>query len=849
MKIKRQFQNKFGRILANFDDSTNDAVEIVIHQDIGEDPWTGEGFTSNDLRELTKDIDRSRPLDIRLNSPGGSVWDGFAIKTYLDEWPGRVTASVDGMAASTASWICSGADEIRAPRHAQMFIHQAWGMVMGNADDMEKQANDLRKATNQIAGIYARHNRKGLTEQQCLKMMEDETLMTGEEMLANGFIDRLTDDTPVANFTETQIRNMKSKLAILNKIPRGKTNNSQIYENMNRKQKIAWLNKNGISVSSSASDEFVNKMISALSPAPEFKNGKDGEHAKSCKCVNCHNEMEEGEKKKEDDDDEPENAGEPSAEGDGADHKVSKGESEEYKAATEQLKQTNKQMQSFLANQRKQTIQNKLDKFVQDGRIPANSLNSTSEKKGWLDMALSLEGDDETTNPILNTIAQLPQAHLPGIAPLNITVEDPNSLSDVDRAIQHLMKPANYFSVNRKSPESLAQRIEIGNNSKKVQQLVNRLKKYNKAAPKGLNASLDEASGGPALEGPLRQAWDNWAAGGPRNANTMSTQLLRQVILSEVMRAFRRQFASLEIFCHNFQSVPLEGTDYIEVPYYPLDTVASTEFTYANGYVVAANAQTLYKQIYVGGVGNGVATPGSGRKYKPLQFTAYEIRRQPWLDIQKLSVMAGEQLAIDVRADIFGTLINAANFGNAIWTGAANGFDHSVIGNVAMQAAISAFWPQRGRNIVLAPGYYSNLAIDPGLYPFLMSGGTDILNEGIIKNKYGFENIFYDALLPVANSIRGGDGAAAPGTDPNLAGFMAWPSALLVATAPIMPPPGVLKKLVAYEQITDDQTGLAFTYQFWGDEAHNYDNEIIECTYGSGLGLLQALFRFTSQGN
>jgi hypothetical protein len=277
--------------------------------------------------------------------------------------------------------------------------------------------------------------------------------------------------------------------------------------------------------------------------------------------------------------------------------------------------------------------------------------------------------------------------------------------------------------------------------------------------------------------------------------------------------------------------------------------VASTEFTYATGYVVAPNAQTLNKQIYVGGKGDGVATPGSGRKYKALQFSAYEIRRQPWLDVQKLSVMAGEQLAIDVRGDIFAANINAANFAQAIWTGAANGFDHTVVGNVLLQAAIAAFWPLRGRNVVLAPSYYTNLAIDPAITPLLAIGTTDVLREGIVGGLYGFENIIHDPKIPVANYIRGGDGAVTAGTDPNLAGFMAWPSAVLIATAPIMPPPGVLKKLVAYEQITDDQTGLAFTYQFFGNELANVDNEIIECTYGSGVGELAALFRLTSAGN
>ncbi len=163
-------------------------------------------------------------------------------------------------------------------------------------------------------------------------------------------------------------------------------------------------------------------------------------------------------------------------------------------------------------------------------------------------------------------------------------------------------------------------------------------------------------------------------------------------------------------------------------------------------------------------------------------------------------------------------------------------------------AAINAYWPVRGRNVVVAPSYFTNLTIDPALYPYLYSGSTAILNDAVVQNKYGFDNIMADPLLPVANFIRGGDGTVTAGLDPNLAGYMCWPSAVLIATAPIMPPPGVLKKLVAYEQITDDQTNLAFTYQFWGDESNNRDNEIIECTYGSGLGELKALFRLTSAG-
>ena len=499
------------------------------------------------------------------------------------------------------------------------------------------------------------------------------------------------------------------------------------------------------------------------------------------------------------------------------------------------FKEATKNMANFLAGQRKTAIQNRLDKLASEGRLPANSIAN------WVATAMAATETADGKNPILDQLESTLPVQTIGRSPLDLSfieVGEDDSIEGIAKAVNRLTALPRYNSRNGSAAQNMHERLLVSENSKQISRLVNRLKKYK-----------NEGKPNEELTGPLRDMWDRFALGGPRNANTMDAGLLRQVILSEVMRAFRRQFTALTYFAHNFGSVPLEGTDIVKVPYYPLATTASTEFVYSNGYVVAANGQTLSKSITVGGIGNGVPTPGSGRKYQSLKFTAYEIRRQPWLDIQKLSVMAGEQLAIDVRADIIGTQINATNFGNAIWTGNAGGFDHTVLGNVLMPAAIKGFWPKANRNVVVGPNYFSNLAIDPGLYPFLYSGSTDILNEGVIQNKYGFENILYDALLPVATSIRGGDGSVIAGTDPNLAGYMCYPSAVLIATAPIMPPPGVLKKLVAYEQITDDQTDLAFTYQFFGNETANADSEIIECTYGSGLGELAALYRLTSVGN
>jgi len=824
----RMVNFKGGHINVLFDKKDESPVEVMIYEDIGADPWgMSDGFTAKDFVDALKDIPKTRALDLRINSAGGQVWEGLAIKTHLDEWKGKKTASIDGMAASVASWLPMAVDEIRAPRHAQMFIHDAWGMCMGNAQDMRSQADDLEKTSDQIAQMYA--SKAGGSVSEWRDRMKENSLFTAEEANKLGLIDRLTDEEPVQNFTALQIRNMKSKLAMLNSIkhpaPTG-GQNAKTQNQMKRKEKIALLNRWGVSVSKNATDAFIDLQLARVKNSlpkntAKFKNGKDGEHTDDCDCADCS----------------MKNAPEPDAEAPDPDKDEGAGRSDEgelWKQATKNSAKALETANAIVNKFRKDAIQTALDKYVTEGRIPANSIGG---EDGWLNEALLAEDGKDGTNTILNKLAKLPPS-LPGIAPLNIEVGESDSIEDLDRNVQSLMKPANYFSRNGTAAESQLDRMTIGQNSKRVSQLINRLKQYD---PK------NTVNGLPELTGPLRQAYDKFVVS-PRNANTMSTGLLRQVILSEVMRAFRRQFTSLTYFAHNFGNIPLEGTDIVQVPYYPLDTIASTEFNYANGYVINPAAQTLSKSVTVGGIANGVASAGSGRKYKALAFTAYEVRRQPWLDIQKLSVMAGEQLAIDVRADIIGTQICAANFGNAIWTGGAGGFDHTVLGNVLMLAAINAYWPLQGRNVVVAPAYFSNLAIDPGLYPYLYSGSTDILNKGVIQDKYGFENILHDPILPVANYIQGGSGNQVNGLDPYLAGYMCWPSAVLIATAPIMPPPGVLKKLVAYEQITDDQTNLAFTYQFFGDETKNRDNEIIECTYGSGLGELKALFRLTSQG-
>ena len=287
------FKGGDGSITTVFDAASMEPVEMLIYGDIGEDPWSGQGLTAKAFSDSLKDIPKTRPLDIRINSAGGEVWEGMAIKSLLDEWQGRKTASIDGMAASVASWLPMSCDEIRAPRHAQMFIHDAWGMTMGNAADHIEAADNLEKTSQQIAGIYATKGKK--TADQFRDLMRDGngTLFTAEEANKIGLIDVLTDDEPMENFTALQIRNMRAKLAVLNKqspAAGGQPKNTKT--TMNRKEKIALLNKWGVSVSKNATDTFIDAMLATIKNnlpqnAVKYKSGSSGEHADTCDCSEC----------------------------------------------------------------------------------------------------------------------------------------------------------------------------------------------------------------------------------------------------------------------------------------------------------------------------------------------------------------------------------------------------------------------------------------------------------------------------------------------------------------------------------------------------------------------------------
>ncbi|HQB81878.1 MAG TPA: Clp protease ClpP [Candidatus Rifleibacterium sp.] len=128
-------------------------------------------------------------ITVRVNSPGGDVFDGIAIMNALKAHDGKITVVVEALAASIASVIAIGAaDELVISEGAYLMIHNPWTIAIGDAAEFEHTAGVLRQIAGTIADIYARKSGKSKEDMQAL--MDAETWMDAAASLEIGFADK-----------------------------------------------------------------------------------------------------------------------------------------------------------------------------------------------------------------------------------------------------------------------------------------------------------------------------------------------------------------------------------------------------------------------------------------------------------------------------------------------------------------------------------------------------------------------------------------------------------------------------------------------------------------------------------
>lgn len=299
-------------------------------------------------------------------------------------------------------------------------------------------------------------------------------------------------------------------------------------------------------------------------------------------------------------------------------------------------------------------------------------------------------------------------------------------------------------------------------------------------------------------------------------ATTISSELKLNVILDSALVALREALLPLNSFSTVFNSVPLQGTDKVSVPFFPLATDATSDFdgTYSFSDSNAINS----REISV-----------NKRKYQALSFTSAELARQPMFNPERIGFLKGRKLAEDILKDIL-SVVTLANYGAAIHTGAASAFDSDDL--ITIKTALDvAKWPKTSRTVILDNAYEGALLKDASIKNAYAVGTASAIQQGQLPQIAGF-NVVGTNLIP--------------GNSQNLVGMVALPEAILVAFSPVAPAPGVRSHLNSYETVSDPETGLTIEYRSWGDPDTDTEKAVMEVNYGFAKGHEAALKRIVS---
>lgn len=160
-----------------------DSTEVFIYGEIG--GWFG-GVVAEDIVKEIGAIDTAK-IDVRINSPGGAVFDGVAIYNALAAHDADVTVHVEGIAASIASVIAMAGDTIRIGEAANIMIHKPWSFAMGDASVLRKEAEVLDTLEGGLVDIYAA--RTGMKKAEISDLLTAETWYRGQAAVDAGFAD------------------------------------------------------------------------------------------------------------------------------------------------------------------------------------------------------------------------------------------------------------------------------------------------------------------------------------------------------------------------------------------------------------------------------------------------------------------------------------------------------------------------------------------------------------------------------------------------------------------------------------------------------------------------------------
>ncbi|MDR3591574.1 MAG: Clp protease ClpP [Negativicutes bacterium] len=180
----------------NFKNTAPGVGELMLYGVISSSTWWGDEITPKQFADDLAALGPVTKINVYIDSDGGDVFAGQAIRSMLKRHPANVTAYVDGVAASIASVILTAADTVIMPRNSMQMVHKPWSYVIGNADVMRKMADDLDKVAESIIAAY--EEKSGMSRDEILAIMEAEQYWTAEECIKMGLADEIEQQKVIA---------------------------------------------------------------------------------------------------------------------------------------------------------------------------------------------------------------------------------------------------------------------------------------------------------------------------------------------------------------------------------------------------------------------------------------------------------------------------------------------------------------------------------------------------------------------------------------------------------------------------------------------------------------------------
>lgn len=199
--MKQQQNKKYWEFKA----SANGVGELYIYGDIVRYQWDDDDTSAKSFK---KDLDALGDIDtlnLYINSPGGSVFEGVAIYNILKRHKAKVNVFIDALAASIASVIAMAGDTITMPSNAMMMIHNPWMITWGNAAELRKSADDLDRIGASMKQSYLDRTGDKLDETRLTELLDAETWLSAQECLEYGLCDVVGEENKAAAYVSNEL--------------------------------------------------------------------------------------------------------------------------------------------------------------------------------------------------------------------------------------------------------------------------------------------------------------------------------------------------------------------------------------------------------------------------------------------------------------------------------------------------------------------------------------------------------------------------------------------------------------------------------------------------------------------